>query len=204
MNWRRWFLPDVPDMLGMLRRQAEITIGGMDALIEWANGDPTAERRLRECEHEADDAKRELRTALTEALTTPLDPEDLFELSRGLDDVLNSAKDTVREADVMGTAPDAAMAAIAGRLAEGTRRVAAAFDALAAGSTDDATTEADAAVKSQRRLEREYRKAMSELVAVDDLREVTARRELYRRLARTSDALIHVAERVWYSVLKEG
>jgi len=204
MNWRRWFLPDVPDMVGMLRRQAEITIGGMDALIEWANGDPTAEKRLRDCEHEADTAKRELRTALTEALTTPLDPEDLFELSRGLDDVLNSAKDTVREADLMGTAPDTAMAAIAERLAEGTRLVAGAFDALATGPTADATAAADAAVKSQRRLEREYRKAMSELVVVDDLREVTARRELYRRLARTSDALIHVAERVWYSVLKEG
>jgi hypothetical protein len=39
---------------------------------------------------------------------------------------------------------------------------------------------------------------------VDDLREVTAKRELYRRLARTSDDLREVAERVWYSVLKES
>jgi hypothetical protein len=38
---------------------------------------------------------------------------------------------------------------------------------------------------------------------VDDLREVAARRELYRRFARTSDDLREVAERVWYSVLKE-
>ena len=200
----RWFLPDVPDVLAMLRQQTQITIQGMDALIEWATGDAGAERRLRDAEHAADDMKRDLRTALTAALTTPLDPEDLFELSRGLDDVLNSAKDTVREAELMGTGPDEAIAAIAKRLDEGVRRLAAAFDALAAGDSDRATTEADAAVKSQRRLEREYRKAMSDLLAVDDLREVTARRELYRRLARTSDALIHVAERVWYSVLKEG
>ncbi len=44
---------------------------------------------------------------------------------------------------------------------------------------------------------------MSALLEVDDLREVTARRELYRRLARTGDELVRVAERVWYSVLKE-
>ena len=44
---------------------------------------------------------------------------------------------------------------------------------------------------------------MSALLAVDDLREVAAKRELYRRLARTSDDLREVAERVWYSVLKE-
>jgi hypothetical protein len=45
---------------------------------------------------------------------------------------------------------------------------------------------------------------MSALIDAGDLREVAARRELYRRLARTSDHLIEVAERVWYSVLKES
>jgi hypothetical protein len=45
---------------------------------------------------------------------------------------------------------------------------------------------------------------MSALIDVNDLREVAARRELYRRLARTGDDLAAVAERVWYSVLKES
>lgn len=45
---------------------------------------------------------------------------------------------------------------------------------------------------------------MSALVEVEDLREVAAHRELYRRLARTGDNLVRVAERVWYSVLKES
>jgi hypothetical protein len=45
---------------------------------------------------------------------------------------------------------------------------------------------------------------MSALLALPDLHEVAARRELYRRLARTSDGLVDVAERVWYSVLKES
>jgi len=67
-----------------------------------------------------------------------------------------------------------------------------------------ATQAADAAVKSQRRLEHVYRAAMSALVDREDLREVAARRELYRRLARTSDRLVDVAERIWYSVLKES
>jgi uncharacterized protein Yka (UPF0111/DUF47 family) len=176
----------------------------MDALVAWAGGDLTAERTLRDCEHAADSAKRELRTALTEALTTPLDREDLFELSRGLDDALNGAKDTVREASVMEIGPNEAISAIARRLADGTRVLGGAFGALAEGDRQRATTEADAAVKTQRKLEREYRRAMSDLVGVDDVREITARRELYRRLSRTSDSLIAVAERVWYAVLKES
>ncbi len=45
---------------------------------------------------------------------------------------------------------------------------------------------------------------MSALLEVDDMAEVTARRELYRRLVRTSDHLATVAERVWYAVLKRS
>lgn len=188
----------------MLREQTAITVEGIDALVAWAEGNAEAADQLRACEHRADDCKRELRKALTLALTTPLEPEDLFELSRGLDDVLNSAKNAAREAEVMRTAPDQAMAEMARELADGTRRLSGAFAALAGGDDDDATSEADAAVKSQRRLEHVYRTAMSALIDVDDLREVAARRELYRRLARTSDDLVDVAERVWYSVLKKS
>jgi hypothetical protein len=45
---------------------------------------------------------------------------------------------------------------------------------------------------------------MSALVEVQDQHELAARRELYRRLARSDDELAGVAERIWYSVLKES
>ena len=89
----------------------------MEALVGRAGGDTAAADRLRDFEHQADERKRELREALTVAFSTPLEPEDLFELSRGLDRVLNGAKNAVREAEVMGTAPDAAIAEMAAELA---------------------------------------------------------------------------------------
>jgi uncharacterized protein Yka (UPF0111/DUF47 family) len=200
---RSWFLPASPDVFGMLRSQAAITIEGATALVDWAAGDGTAVDRLREHEHRADDHKRELREALTVAFSTPLEPEDLFELSRGLDRVLNGVKNAVREAEVMETSPDAAIADMATEVAAGTRELAAAIDGLARGELDATTESAVRAAKSQSRFEKIYRRAMSALIAVDDLREVAAKRELYRRLARTSDDLREVAERVWYSVLKQ-
>jgi uncharacterized protein Yka (UPF0111/DUF47 family) len=200
----RWFLPEVPDVLGMLRQQTAITLEGMEALVAWARGDTTAVERLRESEHRADDCKRELRRALTMAFSTPLEPEDLFELSRGLDRVLNNAKNAVREAELIRLAPDAAMAEMAAEITEGALQLADAFAALGRGGGSEATAAADRAAKSQSRLEHVYRAAMSALVTVDDLREVAAKRELYRRLARTSDDLREVAERVWYSVLKHS
>ena len=200
---RAWFLPATPDVLGILGGQTAITIDGMAALVAWAQGDPEAAVSLRECEHRADDHKRELRGALTVAFTTPLEPEDLFELSRGLDRVLNGAKNAVREAEVMETAPDAAIAEMAAELAEGVGELAAAIAALGRGELDETTASASRAAKSQSRIEKVYREAMSALIAVNDLREVAAKRELYRRLARASDDLREVAERVWYSVLKQ-
>jgi hypothetical protein len=193
----------MPDVLGMLGRQTAVTIEGMDALVAWSAGDAEAATRLRDCEHRADEHKRELRDALTVAFATPLEPEDLFELSRGLDRVLNSAKNAVREAEVMETAPDAAIAEMAAELAAGTRELAEAIAALGRGEHGATTEAASRAARSQSRFEKIYRPAMSALIAADDLREVAAKRELYRRLARASDDLREVAERVWYSVLKQ-
>jgi Phosphate transport regulator (distant homolog of PhoU) len=203
MTRRHWFLPEAPDVLGILQQQSAITVEGMDELVAWAGGDASAADRLRECEHKADDRKRQLRETLTTAFSTPLEPEDIYELSRGLDDILNSAKNIVGEAEAMQTAPDGAIAEMAAELADGTKRLAEAFTMFAQDDRSGATTLADRAVKDQRHLQHSYRVAMSALVEDQDLRKVTARRELYRRLARTGDALARVAERVWYSVLKE-
>jgi uncharacterized protein Yka (UPF0111/DUF47 family) len=203
MTRHRWFLPERPDVVGMLCEQAAITVEGLQELVEWAGGDAAAGDRLRVCEHRADAQKREVRRALTTAFLTPLEPEDIFELSRGLDEVLNGAKNTVREAEVMGSAPDAAMRAMAEHLVQGAHQLAAALSNLRSDRASAATAAADAAVRTQRSLEHVYRAAMSALIEVDDLPVVTARRELYRRLARTGDVVVAVAERVWYAVLKQ-
>lgn len=203
MAHAHWFLPEMPDVLRMLREQAQITVEGMDELVAWASGEEAAADRLRAAEHRADKQKRDLREALSEVFSTPLEPEDLFELSRGLDEVLNSAKNVVGEAEAMQSPPDAPTAAMSEELATGTRRLAAAFALFAENDRGDATKAADHAVKHQRNLQHIYRSAMSALIENEDLREVTARREIYRRLARTGDELVRVAERVWYSVLKQ-
>lgn len=130
-----------------------------------------------------------------EAFSTPLEPEDIFELSRGLDEILNSAKNIVGEAEAMQTAPDGAMAEMAAELADSTRRLAEIFAMMTRNDRAVATAVAELAVKDQRHLEHTYRVAMSALVDDQNLREVTARRELYRRLTRTGDDLVGVAER---------
>ena len=200
----RWFLPETPDVLGMLQQQTAVTAKGIDAFAAWAAGDGAKADVVRSLEHEADEHKRELRGALRTAFSTPVEPEDLFELSRGIDAVLNGAKDAVREAEVMAMPPDGALAQMAGLLAEGVHRLASAIETLASDG-DAATDAADAAVKSQRHLEKAYRAASAALLEGNsDLRTVAAKQELYRRASRLSDDVVDVAERVWFVIVKEA
>jgi uncharacterized protein len=203
MKPARWFLPNEPDVLGLLSRQLEVTREGMEAFAGWAGGDAAAQLTVRDCEHRADAIRRELHTALRVAFVTPLEPEDLYALSRLSDKVLNQAKDAVRESEVMACPPDAALAEMAGYLAEAATQLEGAIGHLGA-SSDLASQAADAAVKSDRRLERVYRAAMAALLESDDLREVTARRELYRRCSRIGETVVDVAERIQYAVVKES
>jgi uncharacterized protein Yka (UPF0111/DUF47 family) len=198
-----WFLPDTPDVLGMLRAQLAVTMQGMEALTLWAQGDEGGAARVRELEHEADSCKRELQLALVRAFTTPYDAEDIYTLGRGIDWILNLSKDAVRESEVMSCPPDAHVAEIAALLREGVGHIDEAVAALQERRAD-ATAHADAAIKVERNIERVYRRAMAELLELDDLREVTARRELYRRFSRIAELLTEVAERVWYAVIKES
>ena len=199
----RWFLPDTPDLLATLSEQIDVTAEGMTAFRRWAAGEATCSEDVREAEHAADEVKARFINTVREAFTTPLEPEDLFELSRGLDEVINGAKNTVREAEVMQLDPDIAMSEMAELLSEGVNHLRLAFEALD-GDRGEAPIEAAAAIKTQRRLERVYRKAMSTLIDSDDLRRVVGYQELYRRIARISDEVVGVADRVNYSVVKES
>ena len=103
----------------------------------------------------------------------------------------------------MACRPDAPFVEMADYLAEATRRLADAAAHLG-GHADLASKAADAAVKCDRHLERVYRAAMAALLETDDLREVTARRELYRRCSRIGETVVDVAERIQYAVVKES
>ena len=147
--------------------------------------------------------KHELREPLRSAFVTPLDPEDLFALSRSVDWILNHAADAIGVSEAMGCPPDGATAAMAALPAESVRHIDDGVAQLA-GRSGDATKPADAALRSQRRLEESYRAAMGTLVELDGRSATLGRQELLRRCAQMGDSVVDVAERLIYAVLKEN
>lgn len=200
---RRWFLPETPDVLGLLRDQVAVTLEGLDAFRAWAAGDAAAGADVRDAEHRGDAAKRELLTALREAFVTPLEPEDLFALSRGIDRLLNHARDLINESEAMACPPDTRIAEMASLLVDALRRIDSGIKVLGS-DVDAATGAADAAITLERQLERAYYAGMAELLEVEDRNERIARRELYRSCSRLGETVVDVAERIVYAVMKES
>jgi uncharacterized protein Yka (UPF0111/DUF47 family) len=201
---RRWFLPDTPDLVGQLRLQAGIVVEGIEAFARWAAGDESAGDVLPDIEHRGDAAKRELLEELRDAFITPLAPEDLFALSRGIDWILDYARDLVSESKAMSSPPDERLAEMAALLREAVEEIADAIDHLGNSSHDEASAAADRAIRAERELEHAYYRGMAELLQVDARNERISSRELYRRCARIGEEVVDVAERIVYAVVKES
>jgi len=200
---RHWFLPEVPDVVGLLLSQAAVTTGALDDLAAWAAGDADAADRVRAAEPHGDAAKRELLDQMRDAFVLELEPEDLFTLSRGLDWLLDYACDLIEEAEAMSCPPDAGLAEMSSLLAEATHQLSDAIGLLTT-DPDGATAGADSAIKTARHMEHIYYGGTARLLEVEERGERIARRELYRRCERISETVIDVAERVVYSVVKES
>ena len=79
-------------------------------------------------------------------------------------------------------------------------------DALSTLGTDGdhATASADAAIAAQHQLETACYAGMVGLLGVEDRTERITRRELYRRFSRIGEAVVDVAERIVYAVVKQS
>ena len=146
----------------------------LDAFGVWAAGDPAAAEGVRDAEHRGDLAKRELVTALRAAFVTPLEPEDVFALSRGIDRLLNHAWELINESEAMACPPGARIAEMASLLAGAVQDIDMAVASLGC-DADAATEAADAAITLERRLEHACYAGMADLLRVEDRNEPIAR-----------------------------
>jgi uncharacterized protein len=203
MSLRGWLSPEAPDVLGLLRRQVGVTVEAVDAFVAWVAGDASGMRAVLDTESRGEAAKRELLTGLRAAFVTPLEPEDVFALSRGIDRILTYSRDLVKESQAMACPPDGTIGNMARLVGVSLRHI---DDAIARLDSDaeGAMVSADAAIATERQLERAYYEGMAGLLDIADRSERIARRELYRRCSRIGETVVEVAERVVYAVVKQS
>lgn len=136
---------------------------------------------MREVEHQGDSSRSQLVAALARILATPIDAEDLFRLSRSIDDVLDNLRDFVREVDLYRVDDLDFALPIGQAVAEGIESLRAALRQLdnPRGRTGEATVSTRKAASRVRRI---YEQQLAELLNRELTNETLKRRELLRRL----------------------
>ena len=177
--------------LKLLHDQASLTLEGMDALNRYlVTLDPEASQLLTAKEKEADEARRIFIDELNRTFVTPIDREDLFALSRTIDDVIDYAYSTVSEMEILKVKPTTFMQRIATLLRDAAYELLLAVDRLE-NHPRVATEHAQRAKALENRVEGVYREALADLFSnVEDLEHVVNMlklREVYRHLSNAAD-----------------
>lgn len=152
--------------------------------------DPADARRVEQIEKEADELRRILIDDLNRAFVTPIDREDLFALSRTIDDVLDYAYSTVDEIQLFQIAPTELMRKMVTILREAAEELHHGVLQLRE-RPQVALQHATRAKKLENRAEGLYREALAELFqqpkTLDDIMLMLKRREVYRHLSNAAD-----------------
>lgn len=175
----------------LIHDQASLTLEGMDALSKYlATRDPEASALLTAKEKEADEVRRIFIDELNRTFVTPFDREDLFALSRTIDDVVDYAYSTVSEMEILKVEPTTYMQRMASLLRDAAYELLLAVDRLE-NHPRVATEHAQRAKALENRVEGVYREALADLFRdVDDIQHVVSMlkmREVYRHLSNAAD-----------------
>ncbi len=187
----RFFKTRQTSILSLIVRQAELTLRGLEQLKEYmASKNSLRAADITQTEKEADEARRILIDELNRTFITPFDREDIFTLSRTIDDMLDYAYSTVTEMEVLKVNPTQHMLRIVSLLRD------AAFEIhLATLRLKDhprvASEHAQRAKALENRVETVYREALAELFnGPEDVQHVVKmlkKREVYRHLSNAAD-----------------
>lgn len=177
--------------ISLIHQQASLTLEGMDILKEYlSKPDQSLADQLTVKEKEADESRRILIDELNRTFITPFDREDIFALSRAVDDILDYAYSTMTEIVILKVEPTEHMVRICALLRDATFELLKGVECLQdhPGVTSEHAQRAKAL---ENRVETIYREALAEMFQETNdaklLVNMLKLREIYRHLSNAAD-----------------
>lgn len=175
----------------LIQEQASITYDGLRLLVKYLETQtPDIAEQLSIKEKEADEKRRILIDELNRTFVTPFDREDIFALSRSIDDVIDYADSTVSEMAILNVSPTSYMMRMASLLKDAAYEIHQAVLRLEKNPAV-ATDHAQRAKALENRVEGVYREAVADLFRgpedIHHVVEMLKLREVYRHLSNAAD-----------------
>jgi predicted phosphate transport protein (TIGR00153 family) len=188
---KEFFKPRPDKFVQLLIEQAEITLHGMDALESYMKKRSAKHAAtVRQAEKDADEVRRILIDELNRTFVTPIDREDLFALSRAIDDVMDYAYATVGEMEILDVEPNEYLRRLVSLLQDAAEEIHLAMLRLK-NNPGVASEHASRAKALENRVEQVYREAVADLFSgpedIHHVMEMLKLRELYRHLSNCAD-----------------
>jgi uncharacterized protein len=175
----------------LIEEQASISCEGLKLLVKYLETeDSDIADQLALKEKEADEVRRILIDELNQSFVTPFDREDIFALSRSIDDVIDYADSTVSEMVTLRVKPTTYMQRMATLLKDAAYEIYQGVLRLQK-HPNVAIDHAQRAKALENRVEAVYREALADLFSgPEDLHHVVEMlklREVYRHLSNAAD-----------------
>jgi len=182
-----WFRKNKIDFSGMLYAQSEKVLEGLDALYAWAEGaNDGTRKKIKDIEREADELRRILIEELNQTFVTPFDREDIFGLSRAIDDIMDYADRTVDEMEIYELKPNRFIIDMIDILRKAARELSDAIR-LIQKYPSIALEHATKAKALENEMEHAYLRSLSNLFKGSDTVYMLKMREIYRHLSNAAD-----------------
>ncbi|HVB96268.1 MAG TPA: DUF47 family protein [Chloroflexota bacterium] len=180
-----------PQFIKMLLEQAQLTREGLEAFERYAKtGNEADATQVGKLERDEDELRRVLIDDLNRTFVTPIDREDIFALSRAVDDMLDYAYTTIDEMQILEVRPNEFIAQLATVLREAADEIYLAISQL----RDHPNVANEHVVRAkalENAAESVYRDAVRHLFervrATEDVVQVLKLREVYRHLSNAAD-----------------
>ncbi|MCL6454872.1 MAG: DUF47 family protein [Alicyclobacillus sp.] len=205
--WKDIFLPREGRFLQYLVRQAEVTVEGIDLLWAFVSEHPngavrdTMIERMSALEKDGDAIRKRIIQELLQTFVTPIDREDIYALSKSVDDILDYADSTVKELVVYHVEPTEAMVDMVRILRGAVVSLRRAIERMVA-QPSGSIREMVATKKAENRIEDIYRRANAELFDMTDMNHIFKVREVYRHLSNAADRADEAADIIGSIVIK--
>ena len=193
--------------VALLSQQADLTVRALQVLERFgreASANTDLVDQLKEIEREGDAARRVLIDELLHTYATPFDREDLFALSRAIDDILDAANETAVELAMYKIGPPEGLNEMAKVLIEGARHISAAVGELL-DHPGVASEHAVRAKRSENRIDSLYHQAVGTLFdSGDEISHILKSREIYRHIKNSADRIDRAADDISVIVIKRS
>ena len=192
--------------LQLLIDQSAKTLEAMEELQRFMEtSSKESARRVKQIEKEGDELRRIINHELNRTFITPMDPEDIYSLSRSIDEIVDYADSTVDEMELLNIKPNDYLKQMVGLVLEGAQEIHLAMVRLK-DHPGVAGEHASRARSLENRVEKVYRYAVAQLfTGPQDIQHVVDAlkyREVYRHLSNAADRYVEAADVVGHIVVK--